>query len=147
MGRGLPKKYAKMGFKKGWAAYKRTKNRGTSSKGTSKKRSVRRTAKRKRKGSRRSSNKWGVVGTVFKLGLGAFIGNWLGGQLAKRIDPEGTNPLYRAGGALAGAIVLKKILGRSGIGAAVGTGAAAMLAGHAALDFQAYMKARSANGG
>ena len=29
MGKGLPKKYAKMGFKKGWAAYKRSKKGGT----------------------------------------------------------------------------------------------------------------------
>lgn len=144
--RGLPKKYAKMGFKRGWAAYKRSK--GSSKKGNTKTktRTVYRTAKRKR-GRRRSSNKWGVAGTVLKLAVGAYLGNWAGGQIMKYVDPEGNKPLYRAGGALVGAIAAKKLLGKSGMGSSIATGAAAVLAGGAAMDFITYMKSRQNGNG
>lgn len=46
MGKGLPKKYAKMGFKKGWAAYKRTKGKTRTKRRTATKR---RPVRRKRR--------------------------------------------------------------------------------------------------
>jgi len=106
---------------------------------------VRRTARRK-KTRRRSSNKWGVAGTVLKLAVGAYLGNMAGGYIAKYADPEGNKPLYRAGGSLVGAIAVKKLLGRSGMGASIATGAAAVLAGGAALDFMTWFKTRNGNG-
>ena len=54
MGRGLPKKYAKMGFKRGWAAYKRTKGKGRTKRRSPRRRRPvrrrRRVAKRVKKG-------------------------------------------------------------------------------------------------
>jgi hypothetical protein len=147
--RGLPKSYIKKyGItKRAWAEYRASKKprKTKARKGPKLARRRRRSSSRRRGRSR--SNKWGIAGTVVKLAIGAYLGNWVGGQIASRIDKDGTKPLYRAGGALAGAILLKKLLGRSGMGAAVGTGAAAMLAGHAALDFEQYMKSRNQNGG
>ena len=56
--KGLPKKYAKMGFKKGWAAYKRSKNKGKRKRKSTKKRASpkrrRRSTMARRKSYRRS---------------------------------------------------------------------------------------------
>ena len=72
MARGLPKKYAKMGFKKGWKAYKATKKgKKTAKKRNPRKRNVKKTAKRKNGISFTSGMKaqgllldvgWGLVG-------------------------------------------------------------------------------------
>ena len=148
--KGLPKSYIKKWgvSKKAWREYKKSKSSGKTkvSRTGGKKTVAKRRYTRRRTKRRSRSNKWGVAGTVLKLAAGAWLGNRLGLELAKRIDPEGVKPLYRAGGAVAGAILVKKLAGRSGLGAAFGTGAAAMLAGHAALDFEQYMKARQGAG-
>ncbi len=72
MARGLPKKYAAMGFKKGWKAYKATqKGKKTAKKRNPRKRIVKKTAKRKNGISFTSGMKaqgllldasWGFVG-------------------------------------------------------------------------------------
>ena len=72
LARGLPKKYAKMGFKKGWKAYKATqKGKKTAKKRNPRKRNVKKTAKRKNGISFTSGMKaqgllldvgWGLVG-------------------------------------------------------------------------------------
>ena len=73
MARGLPKKYAKMGFKAGWKAYKATQKGGkkTRAKTRTRKRNVRKTAKRRNGISFTSGLKaqgllldagWGLVG-------------------------------------------------------------------------------------
>jgi hypothetical protein len=65
---GLPKKYAKMGFKKGWAAYKKTKKKTTTRK-VSSTRKVATMAKRKRKtGYRRTGVK--TINSFSKTFLG-----------------------------------------------------------------------------
>jgi len=53
---GLPKKYAKMGFKKGWAEYKKSKRR-TAPKRTPAKRTRRKTTMAKKRNYRRSAKK------------------------------------------------------------------------------------------
>lgn len=73
MARGLPPKYARMGFKKGWKAYKATQKGGkkTRAKTRTRKRNVKKTAKRKNGISFTSGMKaqgllldagWGLVG-------------------------------------------------------------------------------------
>jgi hypothetical protein len=62
--RGLPKKYAKMGFKKGWAAYRRS----GSTKST---RRVSRMAQKTRRRTTRRSKFTGLAGQA--VGIGAYI--------------------------------------------------------------------------
>jgi hypothetical protein len=76
MGKGLPKKYAKMGFKKGWAAYKKTKS---GRKKSTTKKSPKRTYTKRRKTymarrKKRGSRKQGIVslalnGTALAIAL------------------------------------------------------------------------------
>jgi len=66
---GLPKKYAKMGFKKGWAEYNKVRNRRKS---TGTKRTVKRVAKRrsyKKKGTKRYTASTSVIKTGSYLPL------------------------------------------------------------------------------
>jgi len=135
---GLPKSIIKKyGIsKKAWAVYRGKKTRRSSRAKTSRTRRVTRTARRKK--TRAKRNKWGVAGTVLKLALGAYIGNMAGGQIAKYTGNQG--PLLRVGGGVVGAIAAKKLLGK--MDRTVATGAAAVLAGGAAVDFIAYMKSR-----
>lgn len=143
---GLPKSYIKKYgvSKKAWRMYRASKNKRKSRPKTTK-RSVKRTARRRsyRKTRRRSSNKWGVAGTVLKLAVGAYLGNMAGGYIAKYTNNQG--PLFRAGGSVVGAIAAKKLLGK--VNPTVATGAAAVLAGGAAVDFMAYMKSRGNGNG
>ena len=86
--KGLPKKYAKMGFKKGWAEYKKAQGKTTSKPSTRKKSksssitkySSRNMAKKKRTSTRRKSTK--VVG----LDLGKMAGPVVYGALRSKIS-------------------------------------------------------------
>ena len=77
--KGLPKKYAKMGFKKGWAAYKRSK-RSTPAKrkvgNMAKRRSYRRTVRRARSfgGGMKP-----IIDGVLAGALGGVLTNYIGG--------------------------------------------------------------------
>lgn len=81
---GLPKKYAKMGFKKGWAAFKRAQNQRKSKSRPKPRakpkaqRSVRYVAKKKKKSSRRSSNKM--------AGMAKYVGAGVYGALRERLS-------------------------------------------------------------
>lgn len=77
---GLPKKYAKMGFKRGWAAYKRSKNKRTSSPRRARTPTTRRRrtmAKAKRKYTKRRV----PAMTPQKAVIGGFIYGFGRGQL------------------------------------------------------------------
>ena len=73
MGRGLPKKYAKMGFKRGWRAYKAAKGRGRTKR---RKASTRRPRASKRRVRRTVKRKGGSMGRRYHiapiLGLAAY---------------------------------------------------------------------------
>ena len=70
---GLPKKYAKMGFKKGWQLYKKTKS-SKSKKATTKTLKVRTVAKKRRSYKKKSNNNKSMMNT--------FVG-----KLAKKAIP------------------------------------------------------------
>lgn len=84
---GLPKKYAKMGFKRGWAAYKRTKT----STSTPRRRKIKTITKyvrkpmtRKRKTTRKKSQSMKIFGiNVAKMGAPVVYGMIRGGTSAK----------------------------------------------------------------
>jgi hypothetical protein len=76
--KGLPKKYAKMGFKKGWAAYKRSK-RGRKRKSPARKKTYRRkraytAPKRRRKTMARRRKKGGSRRRSIRIGTALTIG-------------------------------------------------------------------------
>lgn len=77
--KGLPKKYAKMGFKKGWAAYKKTKRRpATRTRTTTRRRNTRgkRKMARRRKTYRRYSRRASGFNPIIKgiiAGAGASL--------------------------------------------------------------------------
>lgn len=148
MAKGLPKSIAKKyGIsKRAWAVYRGRKKKRSAAKPRKRSRAssggrktARRRSNRRRRSSRRSS-KYGVIGTVLKLAIGAYIGNIAGGQIQKYADPQGNNLLFRAGGSLVGAVLAKKFLGK--LNPTVGTGAASVLALGAAISFMDYMKTR-----
>lgn len=60
---GLPKKYAKMGFKRGWAAYRRSKSKPRTASRTSRPRKVK-TMARRRYGRRRGGHRSKSIGIV-----------------------------------------------------------------------------------
>ena len=146
---GLPKSYIKKyGIsKKAWRMYRASKRKAPSRKT----RTVSRTARRRRSSRRRSyskSSKWGVVGTVAKLAIGAYVGQMLGGWIAKTVAKEGySTPLVQGGAAFAGAVMVRKFLGRRSGLAAIGTGASAALALQSSMNFMAWYKSRNGNGG
>jgi len=147
---GLPKSYIKKyGISKtAWRKYRASKSRKAPSRKT---RKVSRTARRSRRSSRRrsysKSSKWGVVGTVAKLAIGAYVGQMLGGWIAKTVSKEGySTPLVQGGAAFAGAVLVRKFAGRKSGLAAIGTGASAALALQSSMNFMAWWKARN-NGG
>lgn len=75
---GLPKKYAKMGFKKGWAAYKRSKGRRKNPVRKTKSRLVRKTPRRKGRSRARQAVK--SAGPL--IGFGTFVAGSMGGEWA-----------------------------------------------------------------
>jgi len=81
--KGLPKKYAKMGFKKGWAAYKKVRGTTRRKPTTRGKTRVRRTGRKtmaKRKYTRRSNSMGPIINGVLG-GIAAEAGQKLGGGL------------------------------------------------------------------
>ena len=76
---GLPKKYAKMGFKKGWRAYKATKRATTQRRRSTRKYGVRKTARRAyvRKNNRRSMKKSIPHPSVTGMASGLAIASYL----------------------------------------------------------------------
>jgi len=76
---GLPKKYAKMGFKKGWRAYKATKRATTQRRRSTRKGGVRKTARRAyvRKTNRRSMKKSIPHPSVTGMASGLAIASYL----------------------------------------------------------------------
>jgi len=80
--KGLPKKYAKMGFKKGWKAYKKSKGKSSGKKRTyskpTKKAKRRSTMARRRYNRRRSSRKKTVTIPVGGIAIGLATAGQLG---------------------------------------------------------------------
>ena len=78
---GLPKKYAKMGFKKGWRAYKATKRATTQRRRSTRKGGVRKTARRayvrknnpKRRSMKKSIPHPSVTGMASGLAIAAYL--------------------------------------------------------------------------
>jgi len=146
MGKGLPKKYAKMGFKKGWAAYKRAKSgrrRAAPRKKSvtrrkrrayaSPKRRVRRVARRRRKMSRSTKKRIGLAVAIPVGIIGAAAAKpVLDGIFSETgsMSDLGTNlqtGLNAAAGAVAPALV-----------AAVGLGVMKMFVGGGSFDIGKY---------
>lgn len=71
---GLPKKYAKMGFKKGWAAYKKTKRTSTR-KPSGKRKSTKTKAKSKGSVKNTNFNFGGGLGKGIAVGVAAGVVN------------------------------------------------------------------------
>ena len=95
MGKGLPKKYAKMGFKKGWKAYKKTKGKRKSSpkRKTKTKKKGGYVARRRRYTRRRSSRSKNInipIGGI-AIGLSAMyqLGAFDAAELALAGDIKG----------------------------------------------------------
>lgn len=76
---GLPKKYAKMGFSRGWKAYRAASNRSRSSEVTKK------MARRKKSGSR-ASKKSRSKGSRQMLGLGKYVGAAIYGGVREKLS-------------------------------------------------------------
>ena len=91
---GLPKKYAKMGFKKGWAAYKKSKRATTTKRKSTKRKTApktrrRSTVARKKQNKRRGKKTFriSILGDVAPLGWGymTISGNQIGEVLDQAI--------------------------------------------------------------
>ena len=135
--------------KKAWAVYRASRRAKPKASRqvikTARRRSYRRSRGRR---SYNKSSKWGTVGTVAKMAIGAYMGQMIGGWIAKTVAKEGySTPLVQGGAAFAGAVLVKKFAGRRSGLAAIGTGASAALALQSGMNFMAWWKARSANGG
>lgn len=82
-GKGLPKKYAKMGFKKGWKAYKAQQRKTSRKRSSTRKGQVRKTARRafipkRNKGSNRMARKRSMPHpSLTGLASGALVFTWL----------------------------------------------------------------------
>jgi hypothetical protein len=85
-------------------ASKKRSKKSQASTARTKTRRMRKTPRRRK--TRRRSNKWGTVGTVLKLAVGAYAGNLIGAQIGKYTGNQG--PLFRVGGGVVGAIAAKK---------------------------------------
>ena len=117
---GLPKKYAKMGFKKGWAAFKRAKGSGKG--GSRTPRNYRRRAKKAAKAS---------AGPLFGFGtfaLGAYGGEYLTDtKLRPWMVERGMGETGQGAALLIASYFTRRFTNRRGIKNA-GTGAAAYMA-------------------
>ena len=92
---GLPKKYAKMGFKRGWAAYKRSKGTTRRRRTTRRRAPVRRTrARTRRTYSRRVVRRTRRSKLITKPFIDGLISG--GGKIVLR-KVMGANPIYEAG--------------------------------------------------
>jgi len=86
---GLPKKYAKMGFKKGWREFKKSKNKSTRTRTRTKTRTV--TTSRKTGGRRMSKTKDFLLGLKEKEivgGIGYAVAEPLIDQFTSQITPN-----------------------------------------------------------
>jgi len=125
---GLPKKYAKMGFKKGWAAYKRSGYRPKTSR--SKRRSVRasssrrRTTKTRPRTKRRNGSMSGF-GNILGAGMGKSIMAGAAVGIINRVIPIN---IAGADYLVAGMIMKEPLLSKLG-GITLGRSLAGSLAG------------------
>lgn len=127
---GLPKKYAKMGFKKGWAAFKRSKRtRRTSS------RKVSKTASRRRRAYRRVKKYAGRAQSPI-IGFGTFAVGAYGGEVLtdnylrpwmQKNKYLGNSPMGQAAVLLGGSYLMRRFTNKRGI-KNIGTGASAYMA-------------------
>jgi len=92
---GLPKKYAKMGFKRGWAAYKRARGRTTRRRRTTRRKPIKTYARRRRSYTpKRRVSRTRKSKLVTKPFIDGLISG--GGKIVLR-KVLGSNPVYEAG--------------------------------------------------
>jgi len=129
--KGLPRKYAKMGFKKGWAAYKRANRTTTRTRRPSTKRKVVRVARRRN--YRRRIGRARTAGGSFKPIIDGLLAGAAGGLATKYMGNMGhpvatlgigyfrkNNVLKTEGARELGAMLVNQFAGGSNVGGGSG---------------------------